>query len=290
MKKTGRFRTGKFILAAAGAALAGAVAADAMGPPEITEYDVYSEKITDELDGYTIAHISDFHCACIPGLVGMIKRSGANIIVSTGDTVNGRGSVERAVSLTGRLAEIAPLYMVTGNHDEERAEHKKVEKACIAGGGEFLHNESTIVSYKNSEIMISGSDDPAACGDEAVRLKTERNIEKSIENTNDFKGFRILLFHRANLAPLAAGYGFDLILSGHMHGGQIRIPGIGGVLSPRKNIMTKKIFFPEYTGGKYTMGASEVIVSRGLGNPVPLPRICNRPEIVIIKLRRKITG
>ncbi|MBR3791333.1 MAG: metallophosphoesterase, partial [Clostridia bacterium] len=99
-------------------------------------------------------------------------------------------------------------------------------------------------------------------------------------------GFNVLMFHRANLLDVFKNTDFDLILSGHMHGGQFRIPGIGGVVSPKTNFMQKgRIFFPKYFGGEYSLDDTKMIVSRGIGNPTILPRVFNRPEICSITLK-----
>lgn len=271
----------KWIIAAAGAAAAGAVAAENLAAPEITEYKICSDKINKELDGYKIVHISDYHCACIPKLARMIKDIKADMIVSTGDMVNRWGGIERAVNLTRRLAEIAPLYMVTGNHDAERDEHRQIEEMCVRGEGKFLHNESVRIQRGEAQFMLSGIDDPIVMEEGAIK----RRIKDRLEKTESYDGFHILLFHRANLAELFEDCGFDLILAGHMHGGQVRIPEIGGVISPKKSLSGERTLFPAYTGGRYSIGKTELIVNRGLGNPTIVPRVCNRPEIVVIELK-----
>lgn len=271
----------KWIIAAAGTAAAAAVAAENLSSPKITEYRICSDKINKELDGYRIVHISDYHCACIPKLTSMIKNIKANMIVSTGDMVNSHGGVERAVNLTRRLAEIAPLYMVSGNHDTERDEHKQVEEMCSRGKGKFLHNESVRIQHNGAEFMLSGIDDPIVMEERAVK----KRIRNYLEKTEIYDGFHILLFHRANLAELFENCGFDLILSGHMHGGQVRIPKIGGFISPKTSLSGERMLFPKYTGGKYTIAETSLIVNRGLGNPVIVPRIGNPPEIVVIELK-----
>ena len=92
----------------------------------------------------------------------------------------------------------------------------------------------------------------------------------------------------ASFLDLFSGSGFDLILSGHMHGGQVRIPGVGGVVSPKSNFMQKdRIIFPKYFGGEYSIGNTKIVVSRGIGNPTILPRVFNRPEICSITLKSK---
>ncbi len=261
------------------AAAAGVCAAKAVSGPDITEYEIYSKKLPEKFDGFKIAHISDFHCACIPELVPVIKSINADIIVSTGDMVNKNNSIERAVNLTRKLTDIAPLYMVSGNHDKERVEHMEIEDICNGGEGRFLHNESVLIERGGESIQLSGTDDPyAGARDDYV----QRAMNEKLDMLRPYSGFHILLFHRANLADIPAQRGFDLMLAGHMHGGQIRIPKIGGILPPKSNIDNG--FFPKYTGGKYIIGNSTLIVNRGLGNPIPIPRINNHPEIVVIKL------
>ena len=96
-----------------------------------------------------------------------------------------------------------------------------------------------------------------------------------------------MLFHRANLLDKLRDKGFDLILAGHLHGGQFRIPKVGGVLSPKSSLAGgERMFFPKYFGGLYEYEDTKIIVSRGLGNPMVIPRIFNRPELVFIKLER----
>jgi len=274
-------KLGKIALVAVGTA----AAVGCINKLQVNEYEVVSDKLPESFDGYTIVHISDYHCACMPELVKRIEKIAPNIIFSTGDMVNRDGSIERAVRITRKLIDIAPLYMVNGNHDFERDEHKKIEEICNRGRGKFLHNERVSIEYKGENISLCGIDDP----DSNIESTVEKRMNENLDKLGGYDGFEILLFHRANLADICAERGFDLMLAGHMHGGQFRIPGIGGVISPRNNIGSRgRIFFPKYTGGKYEIGNTDLIVSRGLGNPIPIPRMYNSPEIVVIKLRKPL--
>ena len=145
-----------------------------------------------------------------------------------------------------------------------------------------MQNESVTLTKGDSNILISGIEDPTSVTHSIVINSVNEGIKKI--GKSDL--FNVLLFHRANLLDLFSDSGFDLILSGHMHGGQFRIPGIGGVVSPKSNFTQKdRIIFPKYFGGEYSLGNTKIIVSRGIGNPTILPRVFNRPEICSITLK-----
>ena len=115
-------------------------------------------------------------------------------------------------------------------------------------------------------------------------------VKCAAKKLGKFDGYEILLFHRANLFELLDGYGFDLVLAGHMHGGQIRLPLIGGMVSPKTSILSDKMLRPKYFAGAYSYSDMTMLVSRGLGNPMILPRIFNRPELLSITLKTKKIG
>ena len=113
-------------------------------------------------------------------------------------------------------------------------------------------------------------------------------INESAKRLGAFEGYEILLFHRANFFEHLSGFGFDLVLSGHMHGGQLRLPGVGGMLSPKTSILSDKTLLrPKYFAGAYTYADMTMLVSRGLGNPMIVPRINNRPELISVTLHSK---
>ncbi len=267
------------------AVLAGAVLVMAKGLDnrlEVSHYAIKLDKIPKEFDGFRIVHLSDFHCDTTAGLIDAINREHPDAICITGDMTHDTGSYEPFLRLLTELLKIAPVYMISGNHDVWRKDYNELVIKCKEIGAIFLQNESVIITRDNSDILISGIEDPSSISHDIVVDKINDGIKK-IEKTDLFS---ILLFHRANLLDLFSDCGFDLILSGHMHGGQIRIPGVGGVLSPKTNFtQNDKIIFPKYFGGEYRIGKTKIIVSRGIGNPTILPRVYNRPEICSITLK-----
>lgn len=249
---------------------------------ETTEYKISSKKLPKEFDGFTIVQISDFHCDTFAGIGGEIKQLNPDIIVSTGDLADDKGSYAPAVRLCNELTKIAPMYAVTGNHDVWRGDYSQFEKELTALGVKTLHNERVNIERGGEYISLSGIDDPFAISNDNI---TE-NVQNSLAQLPHTDLFDILLFHRANLLDEIKHYGFDLILAGHMHGGQVRLPWGSGVFAPRSSVLSgKSMLFPKYFGGKYTHKHTTMIVNRGLGNPMVIPRLFNRPEITAITLK-----
>ena len=251
---------------------------------EVTHYNISSKKIPPEFDGFKILQLSDYHCDSVPGLVDEIKREQPDIIVSTGDMVHDKGSYLPGVRLCEYLADIAPVYAVTGNHDIWRSDYREFEDALADAGVKTLHDERVTIKRGSGEISLSGIDDPFSMNASTIA----DNIQQSLTNLGRYDGYDILLFHRANLFDQLKHRGFDLILSGHMHGGQFRLPTGQGVVSPKSSWASKSsMFFPKYVGGLYKAHNTEMIVNRGVGNPMILPRLFNRPEITVVTLHSK---
>lgn len=249
---------------------------------ETTEYEVFSTKLPKEFDGFRIVQISDFHCDTFAGISEEIKRLNPDIIVSTGDLADDKGSYMSAVNLCHSLIGIAPVYAVTGNHDVWRSDYNEFENALSDIGVKTLHDERIYIERGGEKIAITGIDDPFSVSNDNI---TE-NVQKSLAKISPTKLFDVLLFHRANLLDELKYFGFDVILAGHMHGGQVRMPWGSGVFAPRSSFGTgKSMFFPKYFGGKYKYKHTTMIVNRGLGNPMIIPRLFNRPEITSITLK-----
>ena len=266
--------------------LAGAVVVAAKGLDnrlEVSHYTVKSDKLPEEFDGFRILHLSDFHCDTTAGLVDAIKNEHPDIIFVTGDMTHDTGSYEPFTNLLQQIIDIAPVYIVSGNHDVWRSDYVELVDKCRELGAVVLQNESSLVNRENSAILVSGIEDPYFVNHDQISEK----IQDGLSKITRFDGFNILLFHRANLLDIFKDCEFDLILSGHMHGGQFRIPGIGGVVSPKTNFIgNERIFFPKYFGGEYSLNNTKMIVSRGVGNPAILPRVFNRPEICTVILKK----
>ncbi len=250
---------------------------------EVTTYEIESDRIPDGFDGFKIVQLSDYHNDTVPELVSEIRDESPDIIVCTGDMADDKGSYFPALRLTEKLTKIAPCYMVTGNHDLWRSDFEHMQEDMKNAGVMFLHNENAVISKNGESIILSGIDDPYYCGDSKIKAY----LSMAAHKVSGQEKYNILLFHRANLLDEFTGYGFDLILSGHMHGGHVRIPGVGGVASPRSSWQGgDSILFPKYFGGRFEVDGTTMIVNRGLGNPTFIPRLFNRPEMVVIKLRK----
>lgn len=247
---------------------------------ELSYYTVESPKLPKVFNNFKIVHISDYHNDPVAGLIGEVRNEEPDIIVMTGDMTHDNGTYLPAVELIKKLIKIAPCYIVSGNHDIWRSDYNEYISACKDTGAVFLQNERTEIRREDSLIYISGMEDAFT----KVRLKN--TVKKYLEHFSVTDEYQILLFHRANALDFIKDFGFDLILSGHLHGGQFRIPGIGGLFSPLSSLSENgNIFFPKYFGGRYDCGNTAMIVNRGTGNPTPIPRLFNRPEIGVITLK-----
>ena len=250
---------------------------------EISHYFVESGNLTDKFNNFRILHLSDFHCDKSAGLVDAIKNEEPDIICITGDMTHDTGTYLPFTNLLKQLVKIAPVYIVSGNHDVWRKDYPQLVEECRKIGAFVLRDDSIEIIRENAKIVVSGIEDPYAVNHSTVC----KRIENSLLQLEKADGFNMLLFHRANLLDYLKDKGFDLILAGHMHGGQFRIPGKGGVVSPKTNFTSNsRVFFPKYFGGEYAHNNTKMIVSRGVGNPTILPRIFNRPEICMITLKK----
>ena len=251
---------------------------------ETTHYIIESEKIPADFDGFRIVQVSDFHASAVPGIIEEIRGENPDIIVSTGDLVHDKGSYEPGVLLCERLMSIAPVYAVTGNHDLRRADYAKFQSALDGTGAVTLHDESVPLRRNDAEIMLSGIEDPFSEDGKTI----EQNVHSSIDKLPETEAYHIVLFHRANHMDLLKNHGFDLVLAGHLHGGQIRLPNGRGVCSPKSSWGSgSPMLFPKYFGGHYKYLSMDMIVNRGIGNPMIIPRLFNRPELTVIILKHK---
>ncbi len=246
-----------------------------------TRYNITSPKLSKEFGKLKIVHLSDFHCQPKKGILEPIKREMPDIIFMTGDMVDEKKPYGSFLALLKEMVTLAPVYMVSGNHDAGRADFNKFVKACRQLGAVYLQDESREIEIAGKRIVIHGVDDPGLRVGELL----EARIEKSLKALKRKPGYEILLFHRANKLDMVKDKGFDLILSGHMHGGQLRIGRKQGVLAPKSGFADSgRMFFPKYAAGYFCEGECQIIVNCGMGNPVPLPRFGNPTEIVSVIL------
>lgn len=269
------------------AALAGGILVAVRGLDdrlETTHYFIESPKIPKEFDGFRIVQISDLHASVVPGLLETIRSEMPDIVVSTGDLVHDKGSYQPGISLMRTIAEEIPTYTVTGNHDLRRYDYAKFQHELDETGTVTLHNRSVTLRRGNDEITLSGIEDPFSEDGKTI----EQNIKDSINQIPPTENYHIVLFHRANHLDLLKYQGYDIILSGHMHGGQIRLPNGRGVCAPKSSWGSgSKLFFPKYFSGLTKHMDTNMIVNRGIGNPMIIPRLFNRPELTVVVLKHK---
>ena len=252
---------------------------------EIYKYNVKSEDIPSEFDNFRIVQISDLHNAEFgennEKLLLMLKQADADIIAITGDMIDSRNTdVDVAISFAQKAVNIAPVYYVNGNHESRvLGEYEKLKQGLTDAGVTILENSSADITIGDETISLIGINDPTFRM-ELVDDTMEQNIAHQLEDViPDNDNYKVLLAHRPEYFDVYAG-NVDLVLSGHAHGGQFRIPFIGGLVAPGQG------FFPEYYEGSHIKENTEMIVSRGIGNSIIPFRINNKPEIIVAELTK----
>lgn len=240
---------------------------------ETTHYTYETEQLGVDLDGYRIVQISDLHNAKFgknnQKLVDRIRECAPDMIVLTGDLVDSNHTnVDRVVQFVDEIVKICPVYYVTGNHEYwlDTSEYEKLMDGLVSAGVVILDNQVVEISRGDAKFRLVGLDDKSLA---------DGTLEALL---SDEKELTVVLAHEPQYFARYAGTGVDLVLSGHAHGGQFRLPFVGGIVAPDQG------FLPEYTAGEYYMNGTEMIVSRGLGNSVIPVRLFNYPEIVCVEL------
>ena len=249
---------------------------------ETTKLTVTSKDLSEAFDKFSIAHISDLHNAEYgknnEKLIDILKAESPNIIAITGDLIDSNHTnLEVALSFAQQAVKIAPCYFVTGNHEAWiGSQYEELKTSLQNTGITVLQDEAIELNYGDVCIQLIGLNDPDFS--ERDRLLSESILEVKLSQVNISDGFTILLSHRPEYFNVYQNKNIDLVLSGHAHGGQFRLPLGGGVIAPGQGL------FPKYDAGAYTENGTTMIVSRGIGNSIIPVRINNPPEIVIIEL------
>ena len=294
------------------------------GALEATRVAVASARLPRAFDGYRVAHVSDLHNAEFGpdnrDLLDMLRSLGPDLVAVTGDLVDSRRTdFDVAARFVEGAAAVAPVMCVAGNHEARVARRDPTgyaahERRLAAVGATVLHGGVRTAERDGARIAVLGVDDPSAQtgaedGFRGVATWDEADIMRRRlaglavgvrsgnavgagrdggETTGDGAPFTLLLSHRPELFDVYAEAGVDLVLAGHAHGGQFRLPFVGGVLAPNQG------FFPRYDAGLYTGEpsgpsghATSMVVSRGLGNSLFPFRVNNRPEVVLVELHRQ---
>lgn len=251
----------------------------------VTHYDVSDKNLPKEFNNFKIAQISDFHNTVFGDdnetLILDVEMEKPDIIVITGDYIDCRHTdLSVAESLTKRLVRIAPTYYSTGNHESRVPDDlKKLKEMFEKNGVTVLQNKKQLITKGKQSIRICGIDDPDFLGVDMSDEEKETKMTKRIKALEKDDGkYCIMLSHRPELFDLYCKTGLNLVLTGHAHGGQVRLPFIGPVFSPSEGL------FPEHAEGLFSNGKTNMIVSRGLGQSQFPLRINNSPELVIVTL------
>lgn len=250
----------------------------------ISEHDYINESLPSDFDGFKIAHISDLHNKSFGKdqirLLEKLKSTSPDMIVITGDLIDRRKyDLDLAMMFIEGAVDVAPVYYVSGNHEAWSGEFSLIKESLLSAGVSVLDNEKLKITKGHSWINILGVSDPDFLTSSYIDGTNISDMSKKLEEWSAEQGFKILLSHRPELLDLYSHNKMDLIFTGHAHGGQFRIPLMGGLVAPDQGL------FPEFTSGLHTRDSSTMFISRGLGNSIVPIRIFNRPEIIAVTLK-----
>ena len=250
---------------------------------QVQRFTFASPRLPAGFDGCVIVQLSDLHGALFGednrDLLKVVAKERPDYIFLTGDLLDQYRATPHsyAASLGGALADIAPTYFVTGNHEWALPDVPGLKRALEVAGVQVLTNEYTVLARDGDNAVLAGIDDPNGYADQ----KTPEEVAEEVRAAFDAP-FWMLLAHRNNyFEDEYCRLGADLVISGHGHGGLVRLPFTDGLVS------VERTFFPSYTAGFYQAGGADLFVSRGLGNSGRTFRLFNRPQVAVLTLKRE---
>lgn len=240
-------------------------------------YTVVSPKLAAEV---RLAVVTDFHSSDnADDVVAMVTSCAPDAVLMVGDMFDddiANRPTERTLSLMRQLSAQYPCYYVSGNHEAWTGEMDALYQQTEEAGVTVLRMSSGVLTVRGQRIALCGIPDPYEMVFSGAP-DTEEQLRQALEDV-DSADFTVLLAHRPELLAKYAQFPLDLVVSGHAHGGQVRIPGVlNGLYAPNQG------WFPKLAGGAYTQDGTTLIVSRGLAVRTRLPRIFNRPEVVLVR-------
>jgi predicted MPP superfamily phosphohydrolase len=250
-----------------------------------TEYTVENNAIPTDFNKFKILQISDLHNTNFgennENLLNLINKEKPDVVFITGDSIDRINTdIEVPIKLCENILKICDVYFVAGNHElyADPTMSEEFIETLENIGVHVLKDSDAYIERNGEKIQIIGLADA-----DNYKINYGENFKQdvinTIKNTDDSDCFTIVLSHHPELFPEYKNTDIDLVFSGHAHGGQFRIPLIGGVVAPEQGL------FPEYDAGVFTENNTTMIVSRGLGNSIIPVRINNPPEIVIVTLK-----
>lgn len=250
----------------------------------LSTYTVESKILPTSFEGFRIAHVSDLHNAQMGKgnrkLLIMLRDADPDMIAITGDMIDSRKTdIDVALQFAEEAVKIAPCYYVTGNHEARIAECDLFKASLADLDVTVLEDEYIELEHSGQTITLIGVEDPSFQTDYLFGDAASVMDDKLNKMNLDRDSFQLLLSHRPELFQVYVDNSLDLVLSGHAHGGQFRLPLVGGLYAPNQG------FFPEFDAGIYSDSNTHMIVSRGIGNSLIPVRFNNRPELVLIELK-----
>ena len=260
--------------------------------PCVTQYDIAVDGGKVPAGGLRFALVTDLH-SCRYGaegraLVEAIKAQNPDAVLLSGDIFDDRLPDDNAKAFLTAIARGIPCFYAFGNHEHWSKRVPKIREILLSAGVTVLVGEVKTVKMRGADIDVCGIDDPTYMSDDAWLAQIA-----SVASASNPSRLRILLSHRPEYAAEYEKHGFDIVVSGHLHGGQWGLPFLGlGVCSPSAGGPKRheRLLFPRMAGGAYTLNnGTKMVVSRGLAREsTPLPRFFNHPEVVIVNLRSKM--
>ena len=249
----------------------------------IVDYTVKSDK-TDDEQTINIVLVTDLHSNIYwkdqKSLINRIKNKKPDLILLNGDIADDEEPIKGTELLLEGIKDICPIYYTTGNHEYWYEDINEIRDTIRSYGVKILEDEYEEILIKNTPIIIAGIDDPDKKKYEDETYNQTVSMENSFRELDNNESYKILMAHRPKKIDEYKNFSFDLIVSGHTHGGQVRVPFIlNGLFAPNQG------WFPELGGGEYQYEDLTHIISRGLSFNRRMPRIFNPPELVTIYLK-----
>lgn len=253
---------------------------------DVTSYEIKSDKISKDINIVMISDVHDYHCHIKNKVINQIKKLKPDIILCVGDIIDNQTSDDHdMIQFLKFLRQISDVYMSIGNHEKENINGDKFIQEVKDLGIQVLDQEYIDLNINDNQIRIGGLYDYAFSSDDGDITQISMHNSQTYQFLNTMintSSFQIMMSHRPDSFIYGNAYqwNIDLILSGHVHGGQVILPFIGGLYAPEQG------WFPKYDYGEYSLGNSKLIITRGISSSGELlPRFNNPPEIVSITLK-----
>ncbi len=248
---------------------------------QVSSHTVSSTRIPAAFDGYRIAHLSDLHNSELGKdnrkLLSLLQKASPDLIVITGDMIDSRRTdFDIALQLAQDLVGIAPCCYVPGNHEGRIDSYERFKQGLTDAGVTVLENRTVMLEKEGQQLAVSGVIDPIM--QQGMYLEHGGYIDGVLQEILSKEVYTLLLSHRPELFETYVKCAVDVVFCGHAHGGQIRLPFVGGLVAPGQGL------FPRYDAGRFEKEETTMLVSRGIGNSLFPFRVNNRPEVILVTL------